>query len=61
GKFNYKRGGQLVLHEYRLIIELQPGQLILFPSALITHCNIPLQKGEERYSLTLYSAGGLYR
>lgn len=61
GPHNYRRGGQLVLHEYRLIIELQPGQVILFPSALITHCNIPIQKGEERYSLTLYSPGGLYR
>lgn len=60
GRFKYKEGGQLVLHEYRLIIELQPGQLRLFPSALITHCNIPLQPGDEHYSIVLYSSGGSY-
>lgn len=50
-----------MLHEYRLIVELQPGQAVIFPSALITQCNIPLQPGDERYSIVLYSAGGLYR
>lgn len=61
GPFPYTEGGQLVLHEYKLIVELQPGQMCLFPSALITHCNIPIPKGKQRFSLTLYSPGGLYR
>lgn len=61
GKFGFGQGGQLVLHELHLIVEFQPGQVVLFPSALITHCNIPLKDGDSRFSITLYSPGGLYR
>lgn len=35
--------------------------MILFPSAVITHENIPVQPGETRFSITGYSAGGLWR
>ncbi|KAE9384203.1 hypothetical protein BT96DRAFT_950723 [Gymnopus androsaceus JB14] len=38
-----------------------PSATILFPSALITHSNIPVQPSEERRSIVQYSAGGLFR
>ncbi|KAK7026651.1 hypothetical protein VNI00_015524 [Paramarasmius palmivorus] len=38
-----------------------PGTTILFPSALITHSNLPTQPGETRYSIVQYTAGGLFR
>lgn len=35
--------------------------MILFPSAAVTHENIPIQTGETRFSITGYTAGGLWR
>ena len=35
--------------------------IVFFPSAIITHANIPIQPGETRQSITTYSAAGLYR
>lgn len=61
GKFDPTKGGHLILHEPRLIIKLSPGRLFLFPSACITHQNVPIAPGETRWSLTAYSAGGLWR
>ncbi|KAJ6501327.1 hypothetical protein DFH09DRAFT_1336011 [Mycena vulgaris] len=37
------------------------GTTILIPSAAIFHSNIPLTKGEHRYSFTQYTAGRLFR
>lgn len=61
GLYNWVTGGHLVLHEAELVIQLRPGDLILFPSALVTHENIPIGEGETRFSITAYSAGGLQR
>lgn len=61
GNFDSEKGGHLVLHEPKLIIRLRPGDIFLFPSACITHSNIPIQANETRRSLTSYSAGGLFR
>lgn len=61
GKFNPAKGGHLVIHELKLIIELAPGDIFLFPSGCFTHQNIPIQPDETRFSLTAYSAGGLFR
>lgn len=59
GSFNASRGGHIILHEARLIIELPSGCMMLFPSACITHENIPIAADETRNSLTAYFAGGL--
>lgn len=59
GDFNWRRGGHLILHEPRKIIELPPGCIVLFPSACITHENVPIGDGETRNSITAYMAGGL--
>ncbi|KAE9397047.1 hypothetical protein BT96DRAFT_996128 [Gymnopus androsaceus JB14] len=54
-------GGELVLWNIGLIIRFPPGCTILFPSALIAHSNLPVQPGEERYSITQYLAAALTR
>lgn len=61
GDFDWKKGGHLVLHELKLILELRPGDTIFLPSALIAHENIPIGWQECRNSIVLYSAGGLFR
>jgi hypothetical protein len=61
GRFNPNKGGHMVLWELGLAIRFPPGSTILIPSAVITHSNTPIEKGETRYSFTQYSAGGLFR
>ncbi|KAF7969180.1 hypothetical protein HWV62_28009 [Athelia sp. TMB] len=61
GSFNHRTGGQLILHEPKLIIEVRRGDVMFIPSAAITHENAPISVGEERYSFTQYTAGGLFR
>lgn len=60
GEFDPSEEGHLVLAELRIIIEFPPGSTILFPSALITHWNVPVLKG-TRASIVQYTPGGLIR
>lgn len=50
-----------MLWDLQLVIEFPPGSTILIPSGVLQHSNTPIQKGEERYSFTQYTAGGLFR
>ncbi|KAG8902564.1 hypothetical protein FRC00_002448 [Tulasnella sp. 408] len=61
GPYDWRRGGHLVLHELGLIVEMRPGDVVFFPSAVISHETIPIGDDERRYSLVWYSAGGLFR
>ncbi|THU83783.1 hypothetical protein K435DRAFT_688889, partial [Dendrothele bispora CBS 962.96] len=61
GQFDPDRGGHLILWDLGLMIRFPPGSTILIPSALVTHSNTPIQKGETRYSFVQYSAAGLFR
>jgi hypothetical protein len=61
GNFDYRKGGHLILHELRLVFELPPGSFILFPSALITHENIPVAEAEFRQSITGFTPGTLFQ
>ncbi|KIO23313.1 hypothetical protein M407DRAFT_42236, partial [Tulasnella calospora MUT 4182] len=61
GNFDYRRGGHVILHEAKLVVEMRPGDALFIPSAVISHETVPIFEGEERYSLVLYSAGGLFR
>ncbi|KAI0324611.1 hypothetical protein GY45DRAFT_1262521 [Cubamyces sp. BRFM 1775] len=61
GRYNPKTSGQIVLVQYKMIIEFPPGSSILIPSAIVTHANLPIQPGEDRQSFTQYCAGGLIR
>lgn len=60
GHFDSERGGHLVLEELELVVEFPPGSTVLIPSAIITHWNTRINKGEKRYSFTQYSAGALF-
>lgn len=61
GSYDYKTGGHLILWDVDLVIEFPPGATIMIPSAVITHSNVGIAKGERRYSVTQYAAGGLFR
>ncbi|KAF7335839.1 hypothetical protein MSAN_02330100 [Mycena sanguinolenta] len=61
GNFDPTKGGHLVLWELKLLVEFPPGSLILFPSALISHANIPVGPGETRTSVVQYTPGMLCR
>jgi len=61
GDFDWTAGGHLVLHDLGLFLELAPGDLAFFPSASITHYNLPIQPDDTRESLVFYSAGLMFR
>ncbi|TFK61702.1 hypothetical protein BDN72DRAFT_777948, partial [Pluteus cervinus] len=61
GSFNPKTSGLFALYDLKLLIQFPPGSTILVPSAIFRHGNTPLQDGENRMSITQYSAGGLFR
>ncbi|OSD07796.1 hypothetical protein PYCCODRAFT_1441668 [Trametes coccinea BRFM310] len=61
GRFDHRLGGHLILWDLGLIIEFPPGATVLIPSALLCHSNTAVQPHETRYSMTQYSAGGLFR
>ncbi|KAJ3526778.1 hypothetical protein NMY22_g10031 [Coprinellus aureogranulatus] len=61
GKFDYRKGGHLVLHGLKKVVEFPPGTSAAFPSAVLEHSNTPIQPGEERTSMTQFAAGGLFR
>lgn len=61
GPYDWTLGGHLVLHEAMLVIQLRPGDIILFPSALITHENIPIAGNEQRFGITAYTSGAFQR
>lgn len=61
GRFNCDKGRHLVLPKLGLVIQFPPGATIILPSAAIVHYNLPIQPGEERFSLVQYTAVGFFR
>jgi hypothetical protein len=61
GPFDFTCGGHFILWDMKLAIQFPPGSIILMPSAILRHSNAALHPGDRRYSLTLFSAGGLFR
>ncbi|OSD01141.1 hypothetical protein PYCCODRAFT_1369936 [Trametes coccinea BRFM310] len=61
GSFDAEAGGHLILWDLKLVVKFPPGATVLIPSALLRHSNTTLQPGETRFSLTQYSAGGLFQ
>jgi len=61
GPFNHRTGGQIILHEPKVIFEFHRGDVMFIPSGAVTHENVPIAEGEKRYSFTMYTAGGLFR
>lgn len=60
GQFNPNTGGHLVLRELGIVTEFPPGATVLIPSAVVTHYNAKIEKGETRYSFTQFAAGSLF-
>ena len=50
-----------MLEDLGLVVEFPPSSTILIPSALITHCNTPIEDNETHFSIVQYVAGGLFR
>jgi len=61
GRFNWKKGGHLVLWDLKLILEFPPGVTIIIPSSILRHGNTLVAESETRYSFAQYTAGGLFR
>ncbi|KAF9009765.1 hypothetical protein BDZ89DRAFT_964684, partial [Hymenopellis radicata] len=61
GLFDPQKGGQMVLWDLKVILDFPSGTTNFIPSALVRHSNLPIQKGEKRYSATQYTGGGLFR
>jgi hypothetical protein len=61
GKFDYRKGGHLILWKLKLVIQFPPAWTFLIPSAYLKHGNTDIGPNETRYSFTQYTAGGLFR
>lgn len=61
GKFDTARGGHIILHEPKLILEVCHGDIVFIPSAGIKHGTIPVEVTESRYSVTWYTAAAIFQ
>ncbi|EIM79862.1 uncharacterized protein STEHIDRAFT_69037, partial [Stereum hirsutum FP-91666 SS1] len=61
GDYDPKKGGHLILWDWKLVVEFPPGCAILIPSAAVAHGNIAVRPWEIRKSFTQYCPGGLMR
>jgi hypothetical protein len=61
GDFDPDKGGHLILWDLKLVIRFPSGSTIIIPSAMVRHSNTSVGVNETRYSVTQYSAGGLFR
>ena len=61
GDFDPDKGGHLILWDLGLVIRFPPGHTVLLPSGCVRHSNVGIGPSERRYSMVLYSAGGLFR
>ena len=61
GQFDHKKGEHLRPPRLGLQLEFPANSVILIPSALLIHGNTPIQPGERRFVITMYTAGALFR
>jgi predicted 2-oxoglutarate/Fe(II)-dependent dioxygenase YbiX len=61
GAHKAEDGGDLVLDEAKVVMELGAGDMVIFPSALITHWNTTLKPGKIRQSMVFWTCGGSIR
>lgn len=61
GNFNPDIGGHIIFWDIKKVVRFPPGSTVLLPSAVARHSNVDIAEGEERMSLTQYSAGALFR
>ena len=61
GTYDHTRGGHLIIHDWKAVIELPPGSIILFPSAIVTHENVGIQHHEERRAITGFTSASFFQ
>ncbi|KAH9899134.1 hypothetical protein C8Q73DRAFT_604051, partial [Cubamyces lactineus] len=61
GTFDHTKSGQIVLWNLKKVIEFPPAATIFIPSAVIEHFNLAVEPGDQRLSITQYTAGALFR
>ena len=63
GDFDGEDGGELLLYEPGAVVQMLPGDLLIFPSAAITHGNLKLSErpNQVKYSFTHYTSGSLFQ
>lgn len=61
GRFDPKRSAQLLFFEAKTIMEVGHGDMVLFPSAALTHENAAVQSHETRSSLVFHTGAALFR
>lgn len=54
GDFDYRKGGHVVLWDFKLIIEFLPGCTALISSAMLRHGNTAIAPGKTHYVLVQY-------
>lgn len=61
GWYNWRKGGHIILWDFKVVIEFPPGSLAAIPSGVCRHSNTRIHQDETRYSFTQYSSGGNFR
>ncbi|KZV60054.1 hypothetical protein PENSPDRAFT_594549 [Peniophora sp. CONT] len=61
GYYDRTTSGHLVLHTAKRVIEFPPKTHALIMSSAFIHSNIPIASHEQRWSITYYTAGGIFR
>ncbi|KAH9028839.1 hypothetical protein EDB83DRAFT_2193757, partial [Lactarius deliciosus] len=59
GTFDPKKGGHIILWDFKMVMEFPASSTVLISSALITHSNTPIRPGEKQFCITQFVAGGL--
>ncbi|KAJ7666290.1 hypothetical protein B0H17DRAFT_903059, partial [Mycena rosella] len=57
--FDATKDGHLVLWDLKIAVEFPHGALILVPSAMLSHSNVPVQPGNECILFMQFTSGGL--
>ncbi|KIK58913.1 hypothetical protein GYMLUDRAFT_170450, partial [Collybiopsis luxurians FD-317 M1] len=58
GPFNHTQGGHIILWELGIVVEFPAGCGFIFPSAMISHGNIPISSNECCHSIAFFTAAG---
>ena len=61
GTYDYTRGGHIILHDARVILEMPAGCSVFFPSATMMHQTIAVGEHETRNALTGYTASTIFQ
>ncbi|KAE9384834.1 hypothetical protein BT96DRAFT_960843 [Gymnopus androsaceus JB14] len=61
GPFNHKTGAHLIMWELGIVVEFPSGCGFLFPSATVSHANVPIGPDESRHSAAFFTSSGNLR